>query len=111
MAAAGTAGLGHNVPPDLDPDNAVACMSIFGYDPKVNYTGRAPIQAASSGHWNFAGQKVVLCWNLVRIQNGQHHGQPQRLFTCSLEISGPLSQSPPRMKERKRENRIFPRLK
>ena len=69
MAAAGTAGLGHNVPPDLDPDSAVACMSIFGYDPKVYYTGRAPIEAKSLGIGIAPGEVVFRC-NPVTIQNG-----------------------------------------
>jgi 2,3-bisphosphoglycerate-independent phosphoglycerate mutase len=69
LAAAGTVGLGHNVPPDLDPDSAVACMSIFGYDPKVYYTGRAPIEAKSLGI-DFKPGEVVFRCNPVTIQNG-----------------------------------------
>jgi 2,3-bisphosphoglycerate-independent phosphoglycerate mutase len=69
LAAAGTVGLGRNVPPDLDPDSAVACMSIFGYDPKVYYTGRAPIEARSLGIDIKPGEVVFRC-NPVTIQNG-----------------------------------------
>jgi len=68
-AVAGTVGLAHNVPPDLDPDSAVACMSIFGYDPKVYYTGRAPIEARSLGIDIKPGEVVFRC-NPVTIQNG-----------------------------------------
>src|SRR5271157_5211544 len=69
LAATGSVGLAHNVPPDLDPDSAVACMSIFGYDPKVYYTGRAPIEAKSLGI-DFAPGEVVFRCNPVTIQNG-----------------------------------------
>lgn len=70
MAAAGTVGLAHNVPPDLDPDSAVACMSIFGYDPKVYYTGRSPIEAKSLGIAAAEGDVLFRC-NPVTIQNGK----------------------------------------
>ena len=33
LAVSGRVGQAHNVPPGMDPDSAVACMSIFGYDP------------------------------------------------------------------------------
>ena len=69
MASSGLVGLAHNVPPALDPDSAVACMSIFGYDPKVYYTGRAPIEAKSLGIDFIPGDVLFRC-NPVTIQNG-----------------------------------------
>ena len=69
MASSGLVGLAHNVPSDLDPDSAVACMSIFGYDPKVYYTGRAPIEAKSLGI-DFGPGEVLFRCNPVTIQNG-----------------------------------------
>ncbi|MGP8080460.1 MAG: cofactor-independent phosphoglycerate mutase [Dehalococcoidales bacterium] len=69
LAATGLVGQAYNVPPDLDPDSAVACMSIFGYDPKVYYTGRAPIEAISLGIDIKPGEVVFRC-NPVTIQNG-----------------------------------------
>jgi 2,3-bisphosphoglycerate-independent phosphoglycerate mutase len=69
MASSGLVGLAHNVPPNLDPDSAVACMSIFGYDPKVYYTGRSPIEAKSLGI-DFSPGDVLFRCNPVTIQNG-----------------------------------------
>jgi 2,3-bisphosphoglycerate-independent phosphoglycerate mutase len=69
MASSGLVGLAHNVPPGLDPDSAVACMSIFGYDPKVYYTGRSPIEAKSLGI-DFGPGDVLFRCNPVTIQNG-----------------------------------------
>jgi 2,3-bisphosphoglycerate-independent phosphoglycerate mutase len=69
LASSGFVGLAHNVPPDLDPDSSVACMSIFGYDPKVYYTGRAPIEAKSLGIDFVPGDVLFRC-NPVTIQNG-----------------------------------------
>jgi len=70
MASAGSAGLSYNVPPGMDPDSAVACMAIFGYDPKVYYTGRAPIEAKSLGI-NFVRGEVLFRCNPVTIQDGK----------------------------------------
>ena len=69
MASSGMVGLGHNVPPGMDPDSAVACMSIFGYDPAVYYTGRSPIEAKSLGI-DFTQGEVLFRCNPVTIQNG-----------------------------------------
>ena len=69
MASSGLVGLAHNVPPEMDPDSAVACMSIFGYDPKVYYTGRSPIEAKSLGIDFVPGEVLFRC-NPVTIRNG-----------------------------------------
>ena len=69
MASSGIVGLAHNVPSDLDPDSAVACMSIFGYDPKVYYTGRSPIEARSLGI-DFGPGEVLFRCNPVTIRDG-----------------------------------------
>ena len=69
MASSGLVGLAHNVPPGMDPDSAVACMSIFGYDPQVYYTGRSPIEAKSLGIDFMPGDVLFRC-NPVTIQNG-----------------------------------------
>ena len=69
MASSGLVGLAHNVPHGMDPDSAVACMSIFGYDPQVYYTGRSPIEAKSLGI-DFTPGDVLFRCNPVTIQNG-----------------------------------------
>jgi 2,3-bisphosphoglycerate-independent phosphoglycerate mutase len=69
LASDGLVGLAHNVPPGMDPDSAVACMSIFGYDPAIYYTGRAPIEAKSLGIDFVKGDVLFRC-NPITIQNG-----------------------------------------
>lgn len=69
MAEAGTVGLAYMVPKGMEPDSAVACMSIFGYDPIVYYSGRAPIEAMSLHIPVNPGEALFRC-NLVTIQNG-----------------------------------------
>jgi len=70
LAVSGRVGQAHNVPPGMDPDSAVACMSIFGYDPAVYYTGRSPIEAKSLGI-DFTKGDVLFRCNPVTIQNGK----------------------------------------
>jgi 2,3-bisphosphoglycerate-independent phosphoglycerate mutase len=45
-------------------------MSIFGYDPKIYYTGRSPIEAKSLGIDFVQGEILFRC-NLVTIRDGQ----------------------------------------
>src|SRR5438046_2211355 len=47
IAQAGVVGRANNVPPTLTPASDVATLSLFGYDPLVVYTGRAPLEAAA----------------------------------------------------------------
>ncbi|HXX59559.1 MAG TPA: cofactor-independent phosphoglycerate mutase [Dehalococcoidales bacterium] len=70
LATAGMVGLSHNVPAGLEPDSAVACMSIFGYDPAVYYAGRAPIEAVSLDIPINPGEVIFRC-NLVTVQDGK----------------------------------------
>ena len=69
LASSGMVGLGRNVPPGMDPDSSVACLSIFGYDPAVYYTGRSPIEAKSLGI-DFTPGEVLFRCNPVTVQNG-----------------------------------------
>ncbi len=49
MARNGLLGLAATVPAALPPGSDVANLSVFGYDPRTCYTGRAPLEAASIG--------------------------------------------------------------
>lgn len=49
MAQHGQVGLAHTVPDGLPPGSDVANLSVFGYDPRTCYTGRAPLEAISMG--------------------------------------------------------------
>ena len=49
LAARGTVGRAAVIPPGLPPGSDVGNMSIFGYDPAMYHTGRAPIEAAALG--------------------------------------------------------------
>ena len=49
IAAAGVVGRANHTPTQFEAGSAVANMSLLGYDPVANYTGRAPLEAAAQG--------------------------------------------------------------
>jgi len=49
LARQGRGGLVQVIPPERHPGSDVGNLEIFGYDTRVHYTGRAPIEAASLG--------------------------------------------------------------
>ena len=70
MTKEGMQGLVRTVPVGMEPSSACACMSVFGYDPKVYYKGRAAIEARSMGIVIGVGE-VVFRGNLVAIKDGR----------------------------------------
>lgn len=49
LARRGRFGLVRTVPEGMKPGSDTANLAVFGYDPKVYYTGRSPLEAASLG--------------------------------------------------------------
>ena len=49
IARRGVVGRANNVPDSLPAGSDVGSMSLFGYDPLVDHTGRAPLEAAAQG--------------------------------------------------------------
>jgi len=70
MAREGAMGMLRTVPEGMEPSSACACMSLFGYDPKVYYKGRASIEAYSMGISVGNGEVVFRC-NLVAVREGK----------------------------------------
>ncbi|GBR75599.1 2,3-bisphosphoglycerate-independent phosphoglycerate mutase [Candidatus Termititenax persephonae] len=70
LLSAGLTGLVQNVPHGLKPGSDVANMSIFGYDPRKYYSGRAPLEAAAMGIRLGRGDVAFRC-NLVTIRDGK----------------------------------------
>ncbi|HEX3047291.1 MAG TPA: cofactor-independent phosphoglycerate mutase, partial [Bacillota bacterium] len=66
LAEQGEVGLVRNVPPGLPPGSDVANLSVMGYDPKIYYTGRSPIEAVSIGV-NLQPDDVAFRCNLVTL--------------------------------------------
>ena len=68
IAAAGVVGVANHTPENLPAGSSVANMSLLGYDPQVNYTGRAPIEAAAQGI-ELAEEDWCIRCNLVTVQD------------------------------------------
>jgi 2,3-bisphosphoglycerate-independent phosphoglycerate mutase len=75
LAKLGIVGRANHTPSHLPAGSAVANMSLLGYDPNANFTGRAPLEAAAQGLEIGDNDWVVRC-NLVTVQD-----QVMRSFT------------------------------
>jgi 2,3-bisphosphoglycerate-independent phosphoglycerate mutase len=69
IAKAGVVGRSNNVPAALTPASDVATLSLFGYDPLVVYTGRAPLETAAMGIPLGPEDWAIRC-NLVHVADG-----------------------------------------
>jgi len=69
LAHGGIVGQSCNVPPELSPGSDVATLSLLGYDPRSDYTGRAPLEAMAQGIPLGEFDWAVRC-NLVTIVGG-----------------------------------------
>jgi len=69
MAAAGRLHLVRTAPEGMYPGSDVANLSLLGYDPARNYTGRAPLEAAGAGI-TLADDDVAFRCNLVTVEDG-----------------------------------------
>src|SRR5438874_13669175 len=68
VAQTGVVGRSNNVPATLTPASDVATLSLFGYDPLVVYTGRAPLETAAMGI-KLGPQDWAIRCNLVTVEN------------------------------------------
>jgi 2,3-bisphosphoglycerate-independent phosphoglycerate mutase len=69
LASRGEVGLTQNTPIGMSPGSDVANLSIFGYNPEIYYTGRAPIEAVSQG-LEIGKNDIVFRVNFVTIEDG-----------------------------------------
>jgi 2,3-bisphosphoglycerate-independent phosphoglycerate mutase len=76
LAAAGVIGRACHTPRQLPAGSEVGNMSLLGYNPGENFTGRAPIEAAAQGICLAPRDWAIRC-NLVTIQD-----QTMRDFTA-----------------------------
>jgi len=68
----GITGLVQNVPRGMTPGSDIASMSIFGYNPRKCYSGRAPLEAAAMGI-KLGPNDIAFRCNLVSIQKDRMH--------------------------------------
>jgi len=69
IACEGRCGMLRTVPEGFEPGSDIANLSVLGYDPRLSYTGRGPLEAASMGIDLGEGEMAYRC-NLVTIRDG-----------------------------------------
>ena len=91
LAAKGEVGSVLNVPNGLPAGSDTAIMSIFGCDPNLYYTGRAPLEAAATGIKLNAGDVAYRC-NMVTYEEGGMPFEEKRILSHSAgSIEGEVS--------------------
>ncbi len=70
MASRGTVGQFCPIPDGLPPGSDVGNLSLFGYDPRRAFRGRAAIEAVSQGI-HLADDEVAFRCNLVTLEDGK----------------------------------------
>jgi 2,3-bisphosphoglycerate-independent phosphoglycerate mutase len=68
IASEGTLGLIDTIPQGLPPGSDVANLAVLGYDPRLCYSGRGPLEAANMGI-ALAPEDVAFRCNLVTLTN------------------------------------------
>ena len=91
LAGKGLVGSVLTVPKGLPPGSDTAILSIFGCDPNVCYTGRAPLEAAADGILLQPGNIAYRC-NMVAYEDGDMpFGEKKILSHSAGSIEGEQS--------------------
>lgn len=72
LARNGVFGLARTVPQGMSPGSDTANLSIFGYNPRTAYTGRAPLEALNMGIV-LGPRDVAFRCNFVDLKDGIMH--------------------------------------
>jgi proposed homoserine kinase len=86
LAAVSEMGIVRTVPPGYPPGSDVANLSVMGYDPRVYYTGRSPLEAVSLGV-ELGPQDLALRCNLVTLSAETAYQDKTMLDYSSGEIT------------------------
>ena len=70
IARAGRLGRVLTIPPGFTPGTDVGTLTLMGYDPRVYYSGRAPIEATARGLATTPDQLIFRC-NFVHLVDGR----------------------------------------
>ncbi len=87
MAKVSEIGLAYTIPGGMSPGSDTANLSVLGYDPKVYYTGRSPLEALSIGV-DMKPDDVALRTNLITVSDGDEPYEEKAILDHS---SGEIS--------------------
>jgi len=85
LCTQGELGMVHTVPPGMPPASDVANLSVMGYDPRVYYSGRSPLEAVSIGV-DLQHDDVTFRCNLVTLSEGEAYPLKTMIDYSSDEI-------------------------
>lgn len=86
LASKGEVGLVRTVAPGLKPGSDVANLSVLGYDPKICYTGRSPLEAVSIGV-DLLDDDVTLRCNIVTLSDEENYEDKTMIDYSAGDIS------------------------
>lgn len=88
LASGGSLGMVQNVPEGMHPGSEVANLSVMGYDPKTDFTGRSPLEALSVGV-KMEPDDIIFRCNVVTLTENEPYPEKTILDHSSGEISTP----------------------
>ena len=88
MSRCGVLGSAINCPPPLPAGSETAILSIFGYDPRLYFSGRSPLEAAAAGIELREGD-CAFRMNLVTLSGGDEPYEARRILSHSAGSIGP----------------------
>ncbi|MBQ8412636.1 MAG: cofactor-independent phosphoglycerate mutase [Lachnospiraceae bacterium] len=87
MAAVSEVGLVHTIPDGMSPGSDTANLSVIGYDPKIYYSGRSPLEALSIGV-DMESTDISFRCNIVTLSEDEEEYEKKTIIDhSSSEIS------------------------
>ena len=86
LASMGEMGMVQNVPAGMSPGSEVANLSVMGYDPLTDFTGRSPLEALSVGV-EMEPDDIIFRCNVVTLTEEEPYEEKTILDHSSGEIA------------------------
>ncbi len=86
LASGGEMGMVQNVPLGMSPGSEIANLSVMGYDPLTDFTGRSPLEALSVGV-EMEEDDVIFRCNVVTLTEEEPYEEKTIVDHSSGEIS------------------------
>lgn len=86
LARNGILGMVKTIPEGIHPGSDVANLSVLGYDPRIYYTGRSPLEAVSMGV-ELSPADIAFRCNLVTLSDEENYEDKTMIDYSSDEIS------------------------
>jgi len=86
LASCGELGMVQNVPAGMSPGSEIANLSVMGYDPLTDFTGRSPLEALSVGV-DMEPDDIIFRCNVVTLTEEEPYEEKIIVDHSSGEIS------------------------